>query len=186
MKDIFRGILTIIILFYSTSTYSQQTVSTPQFRREFLKEINHVRQRGCNCGITYMPPAPPLVWNDQLEIAALGHARDMALNNYFNHTSRDGRTMKDRMAAVGYTMTGFRSFAIGENIAMGQESIAEVMSGWFKSVGHCKNLMNPDFKEVGVAEYNNYWVQDFGGREPFTAAQQKLMKSGRYRIIQRQ
>jgi uncharacterized protein YkwD len=186
MKDIFRGILTLITLFYSAISYSQQTVSTPQFRHEFLKEINHVRQRGCNCGVTYMQPAPPVVWNDQLEIAALGHARDMALNNYFSHTSKDGRTMKDRMAAVGYTMNGFRSFTIGENIAMGQESIAEVMSGWFKSTGHCKNLMNPDFREVGVAEYNNYWVQDFGGREPFTAAQQKLMKSGKYRIIQKQ
>jgi uncharacterized protein YkwD len=186
MKNLLNRILTLLILLSSISLYGQQTVSSRQFRREFLEEINHVRQRGCNCGTTYMPPAPPLAWNDQLEIAAMGHARDMALNNYFNHTSRDGRTMRDRMAEVEYTMKGFRSFAIGENIAMGQESIAEVMDGWFKSTGHCKNLMNPSFKEVGVARYNDYWVQDFGGREPFTAEQQRLMKSGRYRIIEKQ
>jgi uncharacterized protein YkwD len=186
MKDLFRGILTLVILFYSGLSYSQQTVSSPQFRREFLEEINHVRQRGCNCGITYMPPAPPLVWNEQLEFAAIGHAVDMANQNYFSHTSLDGRNMRDRMAAVGYTMDGYRSFNIGENIAMGQQSIAEVMNGWFKSAGHCKNLMNPQFKEIGIAEYHDYWVQDFGGRDPFSAEMQKLIKSGKYRIIQGQ
>lgn len=33
------------------------------------------------------------------------------------------------------------------------------------SVGHCQNVMNPDFKELGVGFYDNYrWVQDFGAR----------------------
>ena len=94
--------------------------------------------------------------------------------------------MEDRIALAGYTFKGYRSFMIGENIAQGQQSIAEVMHGWFKSVGHCRNLMNPGFKEVGVAENNSYWVQDFGGREPFSAEQQKLIKSGRYRLIEKQ
>jgi uncharacterized protein YkwD len=87
--------------------------------------------------------------------------------------------------ASGYKFDGYRSFMAGENIAFGQESIAEVMAGWFKSEGHCKNLMNPGFKEIGVAQYNNYWVQEFGGREEFSDEQKKLMKSGKYRIIQK-
>ena len=62
---------------------------------------------------------------------------------------------------------------------------AEVMDGWFKSDGHCRNLMNPGFKEVGVAEYDTYWVQEFGGREAFSEEQQRLIKSGRIKIIQR-
>ena len=86
----------------------------------------------------YMPPVPPLSWNKQLEIAAMGHAQDMAVKNYFNHTSLDGRTMGDRIASAGYAFKGFRTFMIGENIAQGQESIAEVMQGWFKSPGHCR------------------------------------------------
>jgi hypothetical protein len=59
-----------------------------------------------------------------------------------------------------------------------------VQNGWFKSVGHCKNLMNPDFREVGVAEYQTYWAQDFGGREPFSDYEKRMIKSGRM-IIRR-
>jgi len=130
-----------------------------------------------------MAPAPPLVWNNQLEIAAVGHAADMSKKGYFSHNSLDGRTSDQRMVAAGYGYNGFKSFAVGENIAQGQMSIAEVMAGWFKSPGHCKNLMNPEFKEVGIAKYNDYWVQDFGGRIPFSEEEQKLLKSGKAKLI---
>jgi len=186
MKHLIKGVLALFILFGGINAYSQQNVSTPQFRREFLEYINHTRQKGCNCGVTYMPPAPPLVWNNQLENAAIGHARDMYDKNYFSHTSLDGRTMQDRIASAGYSFSGYKSFMIGENIAQGQLSIAGVMQGWFSSEGHCKNLMNPGFKEVGIALYNNCWVQDFGGREAFSPEVQKLIKSGKYHLIEKE
>jgi len=163
------------------NAYAQQT-GTPEFKREFLKQINHVRETGCTCGTTPMPPAPPLVWNDDLEKAAQGHAWDMSNNNYFSHTSKDGRSMEDRIVFAGYIFKGFKSFAIGENIAFGQNNITEVMDGWLKSPGHCKNLLNPQFKEIGVAENHNYWVQDFGGRESFTLEQQREIKSGQLKL----
>ena len=183
MKNLLTTAFLFVVLLTGTNAYSQ-TVSTPQFRREFLESINHTRARGCNCGVTYFPPVPPLVWNDKLELSAIGHANDMAHRNYFSHTSKDGRTMEDRIALAGYNFRGYKSFAIGENIAMGQQSIAEVTQGWFKSEGHCHNLMNPAFKEVGIAETNLYWVQDFGGRETFSAEQERLIKSGKARIIE--
>jgi hypothetical protein len=62
-------------------------------------------------------------------------------------------------------------------------SINEVMNGWIKSPGHCKNLMNPQFKEVGVAEDHTYWVQDFGGRESFSPQQQSELRSGKLKLI---
>jgi uncharacterized protein YkwD len=185
MKTILKSLLTLIISACCLTAYGQQ-INKSEFQREFLEYINHVRQKGCNCGTTYMPSAPPLIWNDLLETAAMGHARDMANKNYFSHTSKDGRSMSDRITAAGYLFRGYRSFMIGENIAEGQQSIAEVIHGWFKSEGHCKNLMNPGFKEVGIALYNGYWVQDFGGREAFTTEQQKLIKSGKYRIIEKE
>lgn len=175
-----KAICTLTILFMFGATYGQST----RFKNEFLSRINSTRTKGCNCGDTYFPPATPLTWNDKLFDAATGHAKDMAKRTYFSHTSKDGRSMEDRIVFAGYKFKGFKSFAIGENIAQGQLNIAEVMDGWFKSEGHCKNLMNPDFKEVGVAEYNTYWVQDFGGRTSFTAEQQRLIKSGKYRLIQ--
>jgi hypothetical protein len=174
----------LVLLFATVALVGWSAAPVVIHDNEFLNRINAVRAKGCKCGTKYMPPAPPLVWNDELEDAAAGHARDMYKRNYFDHTSRDGRTIESRITAAGYTYNGYKSFAIGENIAKGQESIAEVSNGWFKSPGHCKNLMNADFKEVGIAEYNKVWVQDFGGREAFTDAEKKAIKSGRL-IIRR-
>jgi uncharacterized protein YkwD len=109
----------------------------------------------------------------------------MNFHNFFSHSSIDGRTSEDRIVAAGYQFNGYRSFAVGENIAAGQQSIAEVNDGWFKSEGHCSNLMNPEFKEIGVARSGQYWVEDFGGRESFTPEEQKMMKQGGRMIIKK-
>jgi uncharacterized protein YkwD len=186
MKKYFFGAVFIAIVLFSSFFATNGADNYASFKQEFLTLINQTRQQGCKCGDTYMPPAPPIVWNDDLEQAAKGHAKDMADKKYFNHTSKDGRGMQTRIINAGYIFKGFKSFTVGENIAFGQTSIAEVMAGWFRSEGHCRNLMNPDFKEVGVAEKDRYWVQDFGGREPFSAEQQKLIKSGKYRLIQKE
>lgn len=146
---------------------SSSTVRVVDFQKEFLKQINKAREAGCKCGSTYMPPVQPLTWNNQLQMAALGHAQDMARNKYFDHVSKNGAKIKDRITNAGYSPTGFQYFTIGENIAMGQRSIHEVMTGWLNSPGHCKNIMSPAFKEVGIAMEKYYWVQDFGGRVPF-------------------
>lgn len=172
------------MLFFGLSSMAVPHDDYANFKEEFLARINKVRQNGCKCGSQKMPPAPPLVWNEQLEKAAVDHAADMNKRRYFSHQSKDGRKIQDRIMNAGYTFKGFRSFVIGENIAFGQETIEEVQNGWFKSEGHCRNLMNPEFKEVGVARYQKYWVQDFGGRETFSPQQQEMIKKGA-RIIQK-
>jgi uncharacterized protein YkwD len=138
------------------------------FQKEFLKQINKARSEGCKCGSAYMPPVEPLTWNYELQLAALGHAQDMARNRYFSHVSKNGNRIKERITSAGYTHDGYQSFTIGENIAFNQRTIREVMDGWLKSPSHCKNIMSPAFKEVGIAMQNYYWVQDFGGRVPFS------------------
>ena len=184
-KRLILGTLSaFVILLFSFFIHPQIDSAPNQFRNEFLYRINKVRAEGCNCGTTYMPPAPPLTWNNYLEAAAEGHAEDMNDKGYFSHYSKDGRNMEDRIVLAGYIFKGYRSFTVGENIAFGQQSIAEVMDGWFKSPGHCHNLMNPEFKEVGVARSGTYWVQDFGGRESFTPSEQRMIKDGRM-IIKR-
>lgn len=174
----------VLITITAAAQYQPRQTARGRFKNEFLKQINQLRSQGCNCGTTYMPPAPPVTWNTYLEQSAAGHAADMARQRYFSHTSKDGRSLEDRVALGGYVFNGYKSFAIGENIAWGQESIIEVMNGWINSPGHCKNLMNPAFKEVGVAENNEYWVQDFGGRESWTQQEQQAIRTGHMRIVE--
>jgi uncharacterized protein YkwD len=174
--------LAFVLAFFTPNAFSQSPGSN-KFKKEFLKAINKTRQRGCTCGTTYMPPAPPLVWNNKLEDAAKGHAKDMAAEGYFSHTSKDGRDAMTRADNAGYGHEGYKSFTVGENIAQGQPTIADVMTGWINSEGHCRNLMNPDFKEVGIWVTDTYWVQDFGGREEFSAEMKRMIKSGKAHII---
>ncbi len=132
--------------------------------QQVLQLVNAARAQARNCGATSFAAAPALTLNAQLAQAAQGHASDMATQNYFSHTSKDGRTFVQRIAATGYA---FRT--IGENIAAGQSTPQQVVAGWLQSEGHCRNIMNPSFRELGVGyatggSYGYYWVQDFGAR----------------------
>ena len=54
----------------------------------------------------------------------------------------------------------------GENIAYGQSSPQAVMEGWMNSSGHRANILNSNFKNIGVGLYQdergvNHWVQLF-------------------------
>ncbi len=124
-----------------------------------LQLVNEARRKGCKCGDTYYYPAPALTWNDQLEQAALAHSADMFSKKYFSHVSPDGSRAGDRIEKTGYHWLTY-----GENIGMGFKNEKEVIDGWLKSSGHCKNLMNKDYKEMGIARTGNYWVQNFGSK----------------------
>ncbi|MGN6399102.1 MAG: CAP domain-containing protein [Flavisolibacter sp.] len=122
-----------------------------------LKLVNAARKKGCQCGDTYYYPAPALTWNEQLEQAAFAHSKDMFSKKYFSHTAPDGSRAGDRIEKAGYHWLMY-----GENIGLGYKNEKEVVEGWLKSPGHCKNIMNKDYKEMGVARAGNYWTQEFG------------------------
>ena len=126
-------------------------------KANMLSLINGYRTAGCQCGTESMPAVAKLAWNDKLGKSASKHSTDMATKNYFSHTSQDGRTMADRVNSEGYTWT-----VLGENIALGQTSEKQVMESWINSPGHCKNIMNARFTEVGFGREKNYWTQNFG------------------------
>jgi uncharacterized protein YkwD len=137
------------------------------FRASVLARVNQVRAAGATCGSNgTFGPAGPLAWNDRLTAAAVGHSQDMATNNYFAHVGRDGRTFTQRIDAAGYAWR-----TAGENLAAGQRSVNSVVDGWMASPGHCVNLMNPAFTEIGVAcvpaasasfTYTTYWTMELG------------------------
>ena len=129
-----------------------------------LDAVNRARATERNCGERHFTAAPALKWNPALSSAALAHSSDMARQNYFSHEGKDGREVADRAVQAGYRWRG-----IGENIAAGQESPDEVMAGWLASPGHCANIMNRWFTEMGSAYAvgggrggRPYWTQVFG------------------------
>ena len=121
-----------------------------------LSLVNEARAQGAYCGSVYYEPTTALSWSDTLGSAAKEHADDMYDQRYFDHTGLDGSKVGDRVTAQGYTWN-----RVGENIARGQTSLASVMADWLESEGHCKNLMNPGFTQIGASQAGNYWVQVF-------------------------
>ncbi|MDQ0637356.1 uncharacterized protein YkwD [Pedobacter sp. W3I1] len=122
-----------------------------------INQINLLRQSGCNCGTEYMAPVPDLSLNNQLQNAAIAHAKDMAQQNYFDHLSPDGGTPAERALNAGYK-GDFRA----ENLAKGYSEVDLVITAWKNSVSHCKAMMDAKSKEAGAGMVQNYWVVTFG------------------------
>jgi len=132
--------------------------------QKVLELINSARTQPRQCGTQAFAPTGPLTWNATLETAAQTHTRDMANNNYFDHKDRTGGTPGDRAELAGYIAQ-----QIGENIAAGLDTPRKVVDGWLASPGHCANIMNPQFRELGAAYATDpksdagiYWTALFG------------------------
>ena len=155
-----KGFFSVFLLFLFSLGYAQSIDYTDvKFdKQDMLKFVNQARMEKRRCGGTQQEPVPPLKWNDKLAKAAQKHANDMAKNNFFDHIGSDGSTVDVRIERKGYLWR-----AVGENVAMGPRSVREAVDGWLDSPGHCTNIMNGDFTEMGAAlSYDGkYWVQVF-------------------------
>jgi uncharacterized protein YkwD len=106
--------------------------------------------------------ADPLKINEQLDLAADQHTLDQASMNKMSHTGSNGSNMGDRIKNAGYVFS-----SAAENVAYGFGDAAAVMNGWMNSEGHRQNILNPNYKEIGIgyaqgADGRPYWTQDFG------------------------
>ncbi|MGB5945152.1 CAP domain-containing protein [Paenisporosarcina sp.] len=99
-----------------------------------------------------------LATDSALMNSAREKSADMSKNNYFSHTSPTLGSPFDQMKAKGIQYK-----AAAENIAMGQQSAAEVVKGWMESPGHRANIMNGSFTHIGIGydANGNYWTQQF-------------------------
>lgn len=99
---------------------------------------------------------PPLKENPQLSQAAYLKAKDIMDKDYFSHDSPEGITPWYWIKKAGYNY----KFA-GENLAIGFLDSEEVYNAWMLSLPHQKNVLNPNYKEMGIAVLNG----DFQGNE---------------------
>ena len=100
----------------------------------------------------------PLTEDWQLSRVAQEKAQDMKNKNYFSHTSPTYGSPFDMMKSYGIS---YRYAA--ENIAKGYQTPAAVVNGWMNSEGHRKNILNANYKKIGIGYVENgkYWVQMF-------------------------
>jgi uncharacterized protein YkwD len=114
----------------------------------------------------------PLLVSDMLSESSDRHNSDMAKYGFFSHYTQAsdwfaaGASPWDRMAASGYDYNTW----MGENIAAGYSTAAAVFAAWKSSPDHNDNMVDPNFKVIGVslvyesgATYHYYWTTDFGG-----------------------
>jgi uncharacterized protein YkwD len=136
-------------------------VQTPEQYQRAQEVINLVNTERTTAGCA------PLASNDQLTVAAQSHSEDMALNNFFSHTSPNPSqaTLDMRIASVGYNAS-----LNAENIAAGNSTSTSVMNGWMSSGGHRDNILNCNYTDIGVGYYyeandsrgyRHYWTQVF-------------------------
>jgi uncharacterized protein YkwD len=136
----------------------------PTISRRVLQLANRARSQPQRCGSTPFAAVAPLALNRTLQQAALAYAQQMALFGYMDHTGRDGSSPAERI-----TRSGYRWREMGENLASGIMTPEELVAGWLHSPEHCTNLMDPLYREMGVAfainRHNDagvYWAMELG------------------------
>ena len=139
------------------------------FAERVLELVNQERsQRGIG---------PFRLSSDLMDGAAI---RAEEITKVFSHTRPNGKPchslFKDGM------------YMIGENIEAGSATPEAVVDQWMHSTGHRANILNADYKELGVGyayksgtQYMHYWVQIF--RRPMPQPQYGIFKGwGRKRL----
>lgn len=119
---------------------------------------------------------PALQMNDRLSASARDKANDMLTNQYFSHNSPTGLSPWYWIKRAGY-----RYLKSAENLAVHYDSAEAVQEGWMASPNHRKNILNPEFEDVGIGlakgafegADTTFVVQHFGKpyEEPITEQQ---------------
>jgi uncharacterized protein YkwD len=129
------------------------SASTATVRGAVLCLVNHERtSRGL----------PSLHASRRLDRSAQRWTDHMVATGQFSHGSDFGGRI---------TATGFQWSTAGENIATGYPTPLSVVNAWMASTGHCQNILDPAFLDVGtglsrhpVRHYSSgpsTWTQDF-------------------------
>lgn len=87
--------------------------------------------------------------DETLGEAASMKASDMFENGYWSHDSPNGTKPWHWYQKAGY---GYQ--AAGENLAKGFQTSKALTSAWMHSESHKENIMNPDYRDVGIAVVN--------------------------------
>jgi uncharacterized protein YkwD len=82
-------------------------------------------------------------------------------SSYLNGTAQAWSQTMSNANNMYHSTLSFKGGYKGENIAHGQTTAKEVMTDWMNSPGHRANIMNANFKQLGVGKVGTYWTQQF-------------------------
>lgn len=120
-------------------------VNTNELEYSIHNQINQIREQN---GIK------SLIFSEQIANIAREHSQDMAINNYFDHTSLDGKTLQNRMYDARLPC-----YPAGENIEENYVSTPDllnsIMETWMQSSGHRENILSPYYTSEGIGVYVN-------------------------------
>ena len=141
--------LTIIAIFGAVNVAAASNLDMAHVAVDMLNDLRE--DKGLN----------QLKWNPSSKLQRAAEVRAKEITEEFSHTRPDGSTCFTVLKEFGLSYS-----TCGENIAMGtQMSPQKAMEMWTNSPGHYKNMVNPDFEEIGLARYKIgdtiYWVQLF-------------------------
>ncbi len=164
-----------------TSKHINMTIPpiSDTLKTAYLKEINQARATQQDCHTEGIFEATTkLTWSEKLYHAAYEHTQDLVTTETFEHegsgTQSDwtGYTLGKKSDLIERAENyGYQWHRLGENLAGGttMDTPQKAIAAWLKSDGHCANLMNPNFTEVGMvrikkedSKYTHYWSQEFG------------------------
>ena len=136
----------------SSGTASSPTTSQTSYAQQVLQLVNAERAKN---GLK------ALTMNANVTKAAQLRANE--ISTQFSHTRPNGQDPFTALKQFGVSYS-----AAGENIAYGQRSPQEVMTGWMNSSGHRANILNSRYTQIGIGVYQNasgvyYWTQEFIG-----------------------
>jgi uncharacterized protein YkwD len=182
MKILTLGLMLLTLAACNTFqlTTGKPNSLTPSAQTDLLTAINTFRNTNTECtqnGIktTYvLGTLAAYTWSAKLETAALSHANFLEQHNTDITVGDPHNGAGDSSVGVRLQATGYSSTTYGENIGAGQLTTTALIEAFRTSNnGHCNNLMDNQFTQVGAAlvtdsdavgvkKHDNYWVLDFG------------------------
>ena len=91
----------------------------------------------------------PLTFNSTLSKSAKLKADNMFTNNYWAHTSPEGKSPWDFFKTTGYDYS-----VAGENLAKDFYDTEGLLKAWMNSPTHRENIINPKYQEIGIGVVN--------------------------------
>jgi len=141
-------------------------VATPAPVSSDLASLEDYILQQCNAERAKVGAKALVMEEATLRPLARSRSQDMAVRNYFDHTTPDGKKVFDMLKEQGYSYS-----TAGENIAMNtypvSSSAQEAFKAWMNSSGHKANILNTQFGRIGVGAYRRasdgaiYYTQVF-------------------------